>query len=62
MASKYSEAGKGSNPKLRQKKQYDDNYDMVFRRKEKYYDSDESNDWDQELADIINRNQNIENK
>jgi len=60
--SKYSEAGKGSNPKLRQKKQYDDNYDMVFRRKEKYYDSDESNDWDQELADIINRNQNIENK
>lgn len=60
--SKYSEAGKGSNPKLRQKKQYDDNYDLVFGRKEKYYDADESNDWDQELADIINRNQNIENK
>jgi len=58
----YSDAGKGSKQRKTNKKQYDENYDLIFGRKEKYYDSDESNDWDQELADIITRNQNMENK
>ena len=58
----YSEAGKGSKQRKTNRKQYDENYDLIFGRKEKYYDSDESNDWDQELADIITRNQNMENK
>jgi hypothetical protein len=58
----YSDAGKGSKQRKTNKKQYDENYDLIFGRKEKYFDSDESNDWDQELADIITRNQNMENK
>ena len=36
MMSKYSEAGKGSTNKLKQKKKYDENYDLIFGRKEKY--------------------------
>lgn len=58
----YSDAGKGSKQRKTNKKQYDENYNLIFGRKEKYFDSDESNDWDQELADIITRNQNMENK
>ena len=42
--SKYSEAGKGSTNKLKQKKLYDDNYDQVFGKKEVYFDSDETTD------------------
>ena len=58
--SKYSEAGKGSINKLKQKNLYDSNYDQIFGKKEKYYDSDETSDWDQEKADIIGRNQDGE--
>ena len=56
MASKYSEAGKGSITKLKQKKVYDENYEKIFGKKEEYYDSDESNDWDYERIEIIARN------
>lgn len=55
---KYSEAGKGSKPKLKQKKKFDDNYDLIFGRKEKYYDSDETTDWDEDRIDIIGLNGN----
>jgi hypothetical protein len=55
---KYSEAGKGSTPKLKQKKKFDDNYDLVFGRKEKYYDSDETIVWDEDKIDIIGLNGN----
>jgi len=57
--SKYSEAGKGSTNKLKQKKQYDDNYDLIFGRKEKYFDSDDSSDtWDEDRMDLIGTNGN----
>ena len=56
--SKYSEAGKGSTNKLKQKKKYDENYDLIFGRKEKYYDSDETTDWDEDRMDIIGINGN----
>lgn len=59
MMSKYSEAGKGSTNKLKQKKKYDENYDLIFGRKEKYYDSDETADWDENRLDIIGQNGNI---
>lgn len=57
--SKYSEAGKGSNPKLRQKKQFDDNWDKIdFSKKEQYFDSDETTSWDEDRIDIIGLNGN----
>ena len=56
--SKYSEAGKGSTNKLKQKKLYDDNYDQVFGKKEVYFDSDETTDWDEDRLDIIGTNGN----
>ena len=59
MMNKYSEAGKGSTNKLKQKKKYDENYDLIFGRKEKYYDSDETADWDENRLDIIGQNGNI---
>lgn len=55
---KYNEAGKGSNPKLKQKKKYDENYDLIFGHKEKYFDSDETTDWDEDRVDIIGTNGN----
>ena len=55
---KYSEAGKGSKPKLKQKKKFDDNYDLIFGKKEKYYDSDETTSWDEDKIDIIGLNDN----
>lgn len=56
---KYNEAGKGSNPKLKQKKQFDDNYEKIdFSKKEVYYDSDETTDWDEDRVDIIGTNGN----
>jgi len=58
MASKYSEAGKGSINKLKQKNLYDSNYDQIFGKKEKYYDSDETTDWDQDKVDMIGLNNN----
>ena len=57
MASKYSEAGKGSTTKLKQKKKFDDNYDAIFK-KEEYYDSDETISWDEDRIDIIGLNGN----
>jgi len=63
MASKYSEAGKGSTTKLKQKKAYDENYEKIFGIKDKLegainYDSDESIDWDYERIEIISQNGN----
>ena len=56
--SKYSEAGKGSTNKLKNKKAYDENYDQIFGKKEIYYDSDETNDWNEDRLDIIGTNGN----
>lgn len=56
MASKYSEAGKGSTTKLKQKKKWDDNYDSIFGKKEEYFDSDETTSWDEDRIDIIGQN------
>jgi hypothetical protein len=56
--SKYSEAGKGSTNKLKQKKLYDSNYDAIFNKKEEYFDSDETNSWDEDRIDIIGLNGN----
>ena len=63
MANKYSEAGKGSTNKLKQKNLYDENYEKIWGNKknklyeERYYDSDETTSWDQDKADFIGRNQ-----
>lgn len=56
--SKYSEAGKGSTNKLKNKKAYDDNYDKIFGKKEEYFDSDETTSWDEDRIDIIGLNGN----
>jgi hypothetical protein len=56
--SKYSEAGKGSNPKLKQKKLYDEGHDRIFGSKEEYFDSDETTSWNQDKIDIIGLNDN----
>jgi len=57
--SKYSEAGKGSNPKLKNKKAYDEGHDRIdWSKKEEYFDSDESTDWDYERIEIISQNGN----
>lgn len=62
--SKYSEAGKGSINKLKQKKQYDENYERIWGKKEnklyedRYYDSDETTAWDEDRIDIIGLNGN----
>lgn len=56
MANKYSEAGKGSATKLKQKKKWDDNYDSIFGKKEEYFDSDETTSWDEDRIDIIGQN------
>ena len=59
MASKYSEAGKGSTNKLKNKRAFDDNYDKIdFSKKEVYFDSDETTDWDEDRLDIIGTNGN----
>jgi hypothetical protein len=62
--SKYSEAGKGSINKLKQKSLYDENYEKIWGNKknklyeERYYDSDETTSWDQDKADMIGLNSN----
>jgi hypothetical protein len=62
--SKYSEAGKGSTNKLKQKSLYDENYEKIWGNKknklyeERYYDSDETTSWDQDKADMIGLNSN----
>ena len=64
MASKYSEAGKGSTNKLKQKSLYDENYEKIWGNKknklyeERYYDSDETTSWDQYKVDMIGLNNN----
>jgi len=64
MANKYSEAGKGSINKLKQKSLYDENYEKIWGNKknklyeERYYDSDETTSWDQDKADMIGLNSN----
>ena len=60
--SKYSEAGKGSTNKLKQKSLYDENYEKIWGNKknklyeERYYDSDETTSWDQDKVDMIGLN------
>jgi hypothetical protein len=55
---KYKEyKGQGATTKLRKKK-FNDNYDLIFGRKEKYYDSDETVSWDEDKIDIIGLNDN----
>jgi hypothetical protein len=62
--SKYSEAGKGSTNKLKQKSLYDENYEKIWGNKknklyeERYYDSDETTSWDQDKVDMIGLNSN----
>ena len=62
--SKYSEAGKGSTNKLKQKSLYDENYEKIWGNKknklyeERYYDSDETTAWDEDRIDIIGLNGN----
>lgn len=63
--SKYSEAGKGSTTKLKQKSLYDQNYERIWGKKEnklyedRYYDSDDSsNTWNEDRMDIIGVNGN----
>ena len=64
MANKYSEAGKGSTNKLKQKNLYDENYEKIWGNKknklyeERYYDSDETTSWDQDKIDILGLNGN----
>ena len=59
---KYSEAGKGSINKLKQKKIYDNNYDKIWANKknklceERYYDSDETISWDEDKANLFGIN------
>ena len=58
--SKYSEAGKGSNPKLKNKKAFDEGHDRIdWGKKELYHDSDDASDsWDEDRMDIIGINGN----
>jgi hypothetical protein len=57
--SKYSEAGKGSSPKLKQKSKFDENFDRIFGKKEEYFDSDETTSWDEDKLDIMGQNANV---
>jgi hypothetical protein len=58
---KYSEAGKGSIARKTDKEKFDENFDKIFSKKKKeiYYDSDETNSWDEDRIDIIGLNGNI---
>ena len=55
---KYSEAGKGSVARKTDKEKFEENFDKIFGKKEKYYDSDETTDWDEDRLDIIGTNGN----
>ncbi|NBQ17167.1 hypothetical protein EBU24_02535 [bacterium] len=55
---KYNEAGKGSVRRKEDKKKIDENWDKIFGKKEIYYDSDETTDWDEDRLDIIGTNGN----
>ena len=57
---KYSEAGKGSVARKTDKEKFDENFDKIFKKKKEiYYDSDETNSWDEDRIDIIGLNGNI---
>ena len=57
---KYSEAGKGSAVRKTDKEKFDDNFEKIFgkKKKEVYYDSDETTSWDEDRVDIIGLNGN----
>lgn len=55
---KYNEAGKGSKQRKTNKEQFDENFDKIFGKKEVYFDSDETTDWDEDRVDIIGMNGN----
>jgi len=57
---KYSEAGKGSVARKTDKEKFDDNFEKIFGKKKKeiYYDSDETTTWDEDKIDIVGLNGN----
>jgi hypothetical protein len=57
---KYSEAGKGSLTRKTNKEKFDENFDKIFckKKKEIYYDSDETTNWDEDKIDMIGLNSN----
>jgi hypothetical protein len=57
---KYSEAGKGSLTRKTDKEKFDENFEKIFgkKKKEVYYDSDETTSWDEDRVDIIGLNGN----
>lgn len=56
---KYNEAGKGSTRRKENKEKVDENWDKIdWSKKEIYYDSDETTDWDEDRLDIIGTNGN----
>jgi len=57
---KYSEAGKGSAVRKTDKEKFDDNFEKIFgkKKKEVYYDSDETTSWDEDKVDIVGLNGN----
>jgi hypothetical protein len=59
---KYSEAGKGSTARKTDKEKFEENFEKIFGKKkiakEIYYDSDETNNWDEDKIDIIGLNGN----
>ena len=56
---KSNEAGKGSKQRPTDKQKFDENFDKIFKKKkEVYYDSDETTDWDEDRIDIIGLNDN----
>ena len=57
--SKCSEAGKGSTPKLKQKAKFDENFDKIFGKKEEYFDSDETTNWNEDRLDMFSQNGNV---
>jgi hypothetical protein len=56
---KYSEAGKGSMARKTDKEKFDENFDKIFKKKkEVYYDSDETTSWDEDKVNIVGLNDN----
>ena len=55
---KYSEAGKGSVARKTDKEKFEDNFEKIFgkKKKEVYYDSDETTSWDEDKVDIVGLN------
>lgn len=55
---KYSEAGKGSAARKTDKEKFEENFEKIFGKKKKeiYYDSDETTSWDEDKVDIVGLN------